>query len=135
MKFQNCLFFEENNILVFLGTRMKTTTVPEIPWLSLYSLHLGSGVVYVLIYVYVQILCFFFFCFFFCLLVLISVLWMRVRWSGNSLGCFNNFIHVHVAIFFVLHYSSGVVGGGGEWGTFVVIRGRGCSEEASCLEL
>ena len=40
-----------------------------------------------------------------------------MRWSGNSLGCFNNFIHV--GIFFVLHYRSGVVGGG----TFVVIRG------------
>ena len=33
------------------------------PWLSLVSLHLGSGVVYVLIYVYVQIVSFFF-CFF-----------------------------------------------------------------------
>ena len=50
-----------------------------------------------------------------------------MRWSGNSLGCFKNFIHV--GIFFVLHYSSGVVGGHicGHWG--------GCSEEASCLEL
>ena len=63
------------------------------PWLSLVSLHLGSGVVYVLIYVYVQIVGFFVF---FCLFVLISVLWMRVRWSGNSLGCFNNFIHVGI---------------------------------------
>ena len=35
------------------------------PWLSLVSLHLGSGVVYVLIYVYVQIVSFFVFFFFF----------------------------------------------------------------------
>ena len=35
------------------------------PWLTLVSLHLGSGVVYVLIYVYVQIVVFFFF-FLFC---------------------------------------------------------------------
>ena len=33
------------------------------PWLSLVSLHLGSGVVYVLIYVYVQIVVF---CLFVC---------------------------------------------------------------------
>ena len=36
------------------------------PWLSLVSLHLGSGVVYVLIYVYVQIVGFFFFFLFAC---------------------------------------------------------------------
>ena len=71
--------------------------------------------------------------FFVCLLVLISVLWMRVRWSGNSLGCFNNFIHV--GIFFVLHYSSGVVERGGGGGHICGHWGGGCSEEASCLEL
>ena len=36
------------------------------PWLSLVSLHLGSGVVYVLIYVYVQIVSFFVFFLFTC---------------------------------------------------------------------
>ena len=54
------------------------------PWLSLGSPHLGSGIVYVLIYVYVQIVV----CFFFVVVFLLfSVLWMRVRWGGNSLGC------------------------------------------------
>ena len=93
------------------------------PWLSLVSLHLGSGVVYVLIYVYVQIVGFLF-----CLFVLISVLWMRVRWSGNSLGCFFNFIHVGIFCTPLQQpYSGGVVGGGGGGGgtTFVVIRWGG----------
>ena len=91
------------------------------PWLSLVSPHLGSGVVYVLIYVYVQIVGFFLF--FFCLLVLLSVLGMRMRWSGNSLGCFNNFIHVGIFFFLYSIIEAVLLRGGG--GAHLWSLGRG----------